>query len=96
MNKNQLAAAIADRTDGATQAQARAFLDSLAAVVGETLAAGDSVTVPGFGTFERKFSAARTATSPLTGGKVEVPARYRATFKAGSHLKAAVNPEAGQ
>lgn len=88
MNKNQLAAAIADRMDGATQTQTKAFLDALVDVVQDTVAAGDEkVVIPGFGTWERKFSGARTATNPATGGKIDVPARYRASFKVGSTFK---------
>lgn len=92
MNKNQLAAAIADRVENTSQAQAREFLDALASVIGETLAQGGEVQVPGFGKWARAFSAPRTAVSPSTGAKIDVPGRYRATFKAGSELKAAVNP----
>lgn len=96
MNKNQLAAAIADRTEGLNQAQARKALDALAAIVGETLAQGEEVQIPGFGKWTRSFAAARTATSPTTGQKVEVAARYRAAFRAGSELKAAVNSAASE
>jgi DNA-binding protein HU-beta len=101
VNKNQLVAAMTDhvnraKEDGAPKAtltQSREFLDALLAVVQGSLAEGDKVSLPGFGSWERQFSAARTATNPATGGKIDVPARYRATFKAGSDLKAAVNPE---
>lgn len=88
MNKNELAIAIADRVEGATQAQTKAFLDALVGVVQDTVATGDEkVVIPGFGTWERKFSDARTATNPATGGKIDVPARYRASFKVGSTFK---------
>lgn len=87
MNKNELAIAIADRTE-TTQVQAKAFLDAFTAVVQETVAAGDEkVVIPGFGTWERKFSDARTATNPATGGTIDVPAKYRASFKVGSTFK---------
>ncbi|MFF9265791.1 HU family DNA-binding protein [Streptomyces longwoodensis] len=95
MNKNQLAAAMADRT-GSTQAQARKMLEALAAIVGETLAKGEDVQVIGFGKWARKFTPARTATSPTTHQQVDVPARYRPAFSAGSELKAAVNPAASE
>lgn len=91
MNKNQLAAAIADRTDGTTQAQAKAFLDAFTAEVQEVLSDGEKVVIPGFGTFERKHSAARTAKNPVTGDPIDVAARYRASFKAGTGFKEAVN-----
>lgn len=90
MNKNELANAIADRMDGVNRAQAGAFLEALTGTVQEAVAEGEKVVIPGFGTWERKFAAARTATNPATGGTVDVPARYRASFKVGSVFKGAV------
>jgi nucleoid DNA-binding protein len=79
--------------DGLSQKKANEALDALAAVVGEVVSTGEKIQVPGFGSWERAFSAARTGTNPSTGGKIDIPARYRVHFKAGSELKAAVNPE---
>jgi nucleoid DNA-binding protein len=99
VNKNQLAIAIADRVNsgasGATkvsQAQAKAFLDAFTGIVQDSVAAGEKVVIPGFGTWERKFSAARTATNPANGEKIDVPGRYRAAFKVGSIFKDTVSP----
>lgn len=97
MNKNQLIASVTDRVnaegDGSSKAtlvQSRAFVDAFLAVVQDAVAEGDKVTLPGFGTWERKFSEARTATNPATGGKIDVAARYRAAFKVGSVFKETV------
>ena len=46
------------------------------------LSVGKKLIIRGFGTFEVKHKAARTARNPQTGLPVEVPARSELTFKA--------------
>lgn len=41
---------------------------------------GDSVSIPGFGTFKQKKSEPRTARNPQTGGIVNVPAKTKVVF----------------
>lgn len=48
----------------------------------ETSNNGDKLTIKGFGTFQRKTTAAKTARNPQTGGEVQVPARSVLRFKA--------------
>ena len=68
----------------------KAFAATVAAIT-ETLAAGDKVTVPGFGTFEVRDRAARTGKNPRTGEAVKIAACKVPAFKAGKGLKEAVN-----
>ena len=60
-------------------------------VVTETLAAGDSVSFVGFGTYKPVAKAARTARNPKTGETVKVAAKTIAKFSPSSALSAAVN-----
>ncbi|MBO4211984.1 MAG: HU family DNA-binding protein [Oscillospiraceae bacterium] len=86
MNKTELAAAVAAKTElskkNAEKAVA-AVLDTIA----ETLAAGEKVQIVGFGTFEVREREARTAKNPRTLETVEVPACRVPAFKAGQGLK---------
>lgn len=70
----------------------RTFLD----VVTENLAAGEKVTISGFGTFERKRRKATVARNPQTGEPMKVEAQNVAVFRAGSGLKDAVRAEEEQ
>ena len=70
---------------------AAAALNAAINSITSTLAAGEKVTVPGFGTFEVRSKAATTARNPRTGETIEVPAKKAPAFKPGATLKAAVN-----
>jgi DNA-binding protein HU-beta len=60
-------------------------------IISATLKKGDSLTLPGFGTFEVRERAARTGHNPNTGEKLKIAASRVAAFKPGAALKAAVN-----
>ena len=56
----------------------------------KALAAGDKVSVLGFGTFEVRARGARTGLNPRTGEKLQIAATKVPVFKAGQALKDAV------
>jgi DNA-binding protein HU-beta len=93
MNKSELSAALSTKT-GLSTAQAAqvvsAIFDGEAGIIAATLSAGQEVNLQGFGTFKVKARAARVATNPATGGKINVPEKKAATFKAGKNLTASV------
>lgn len=92
MNKEQLIARLAERLDS-TKVQAAEIVTALFApdgIIADELAAGGEVALMGFGTFEARPVAARTAHNPQTGAPVAVPAHRRPAFRAGSGLKARV------
>ncbi len=89
MNRQELVGAVAGKT-GLTAAQASEAISALVSAVSETLAAGQSVTVPGFGTFERRHRAARTGRNPQTGAAIEISASVVPAFKPAAGLKRAV------
>lgn len=52
MTKQELIARLRDQAGLANLAQAKSAVDALTAIISEALAAGDTVTLPGFGTFK--------------------------------------------
>lgn len=90
MNKAELVAAIAEKTELSkkdSEKALKAFID----VVTEELKKGEKVQLVGFGTFETSKRAAREGRNPQTGETVKIAARVVPGFKAGSKLKDALN-----
>ena len=56
-------------------------------VIEETVASGDKVSLPDFGTFERKHKEARTMRNPQTGESMVSEAKNVPAFKAGTGFK---------
>ena len=90
MNKSDLTKAIAANA-GFTQKQAAKALEALINNVEETVAAGEKITVIGFGTFAPKAVKAKTARNPRTGETIKVPARIVPAFTAGKTFKDKIN-----
>ena len=67
------------------------IIDTAITILTETLSSGESITIPGFGTFEVRERAATTARNPRTGETVEVAAKRVPAFKPGKALKEAVD-----
>jgi DNA-binding protein HU-beta len=90
VNRSELVAAIAAKA-GLDAAEANAALAAVIAAVAEALAAGEKVTIPGFGTFETRHRDARTGRNPQTGETMQIAASTAPAFKPGAGLKDAVN-----
>ena len=90
MNKTELVAAMADKA-GLTKKDADAALKAFTEIIEETLKAGDSIQLVGFGTFEVAERAERTGRNPQTGAEMVIPASKAPKFKAGKALKDALN-----
>jgi DNA-binding protein HU-beta len=90
MNKADLITAIAEHSQ-LSKADAGRALDGLLGAIEKTLAAGDSITLVGFGTFAVKERAERTGRNPQTGNEITIAAAKLPSFKAGKALKDAVN-----
>lgn len=90
MTKAELVASIATKAE-VSQAAADKMVSAFVETVKESLAKGESIQLVGFGTFEVRDRAARTARNPRTGETVNVPACKVPAFKVGSKLKEAVN-----
>ncbi len=79
-SKTDLIKAVADKTQWPENTATFGVNSTLEAIT--KLATGQKLIIRGFGTFEVKHKAARTARNPQTGLPVEVPARSELTFKA--------------
>ena len=90
MNKKELVTAMAAKTDTSGAAADRA-VNALVEIISDALKNGDSLTLPGFGTFEVRERAARTGRNPKTGEELKIAASRVPAFKPGAALKAAVN-----
>ena len=86
MNKTELIAEVANRT-GLSKKDAESAVNATMDTIADTIAAGDTVQLVGFGTFESKERGARTGRKPSTGEIIEIPASTVPSFKAGKALK---------
>jgi DNA-binding protein HU-beta len=90
MNKSGLIAEISKRT-GTSKAEIGRAIDSMIAVVRESVASGERVSLVGFGTFERKRRNQRIARNPRQPkDPIVVPARDMPWFTPGKEFKEAV------
>ena len=85
MTKVELVGKIASE-DGITKSQAEKALDGFVSAVSDALAAGDKITLVGFGTFSVGERAQREGHNPRTGEKIKIPASKVVKFKAGKTL----------
>ena len=88
MNKGQLRDAIAEQT-GLGNKEAEKALDAVLDSIVKAVAAGEKVSISGFGTFESRERSARQGRNPQTGETIEIPAGHSVKISAGSKLKAA-------
>lgn len=89
MNKTELIAAVAEKTD-LSKKDADAAVSAVLGAITNALKAGDKIQLVGFGTFEVRNRAAKQGRNPRTGETMTVPASKVPAFKAGKALKDAV------
>ena len=87
---SELIDAIAKKT-GESKRSVNEVVDVLVDEVQRTVKKGEKVTLPGFGTFERRNRAARQGRNPQTGETIQVPAAKVPAFKAGASFKSYVS-----
>lgn len=85
MNKSELIEALSSRLGG--RAQAAASVEALVDVVLREVAAGRSVGITGFGTFEKVDRAPRTGRNPRTGEAVPIAGTSTPRFRPGAYFK---------
>ena len=90
MNKTDLINTVAQRT-GQSKRVTGEMLEELINQIQKTVKKGEKVTLPGFGTFERRARKARTARNPQTGEAIQVKASKVPAFKAGAGFKTYVS-----
>jgi DNA-binding protein HU-beta len=90
MNKGELVDAIADKA-GVTKKEADAVLTAVLESIQEAVAAGNKVTLVGFGTFEARERQSREGRNPKTGEVMTIPATTVPVFSAGKLFKEKVS-----
>jgi DNA-binding protein HU-beta len=91
MNKGELIEAVAQNT-GESKATAEKMVNETLDVIVAGVVGTGKVSITGFGTFEARDRAARTARNPQTGAEIQVKATRVPAFKAGKAFKDAVKP----
>lgn len=90
MNKAQLVEALATRFDG-DKKTAAAAVEAVVDTVVRTVSKGEKVSITGFGVFEKRVRAARTARNPATGATVRLKRTSVPAFRAGQGFKDVVS-----
>ncbi len=90
MNKNDLIAAVADKTS-LTKADVARVVDATIAAITGSLKKKQEVRLVGFGTFCTAKRKATTGRNPRTGAVIKIAASNQPKFRAGKALKDAVN-----
>ena len=86
MNRTELASVIAEDI-GLNKTQVESALKSFVNIVKTTVAGGEEVKLPDFGTFGAKDKPARTARNPQTGEMIDIPEKRVPQFKAAKAFK---------
>lgn len=89
MNRAELVDAISQKAS-VTKKEVDSVLTAALETIIDTVAAGDKVTLIGFGVFEGRDRAAREGRNPSNGEKLSIPATRIPGFTAGKQFKDAV------
>jgi DNA-binding protein HU-beta len=90
VNKAELIQALSEHYDGSKTEAAKA-LDAVVKTITYKTAAGEKVSITGFGVFEKVHRSARMVRNPRTGERKRAKATAVPRFRAGSDLKAYVS-----
>lgn len=86
MDMKSLITRLSERT-GRPEAEIETRLRTVGQLVAELVGQGDSVSLPGFGTFEPRMRDERVAVHPLTGKRMLVPPKLSLAFKPSALLR---------
>jgi DNA-binding protein HU-beta len=90
MNTAELADQIAAGHD-LSKAQAKQIVDDVLQAITDAAAAGDEVSLSGFGKFKVQSRPARTGRNPATGASIKIAASKKLAFTAAKAVKDALN-----
>lgn len=90
ITKKQFIDTVAQRS-GKTKGTCARIVDEMLGAIADLVAQDCKITFVGFGSFEKKFVAPRTARNPQTGEMMETTGHNSMKFKAGSILKERLN-----
>jgi len=89
MNKGELVEKVVKEC-ALSKAAAEQVVTSIFGAITDAMAAGDKVTLIGFGTFSVSERSAREARNPRSGETMNIPAKKVVKFKAGTKLNDSV------
>ncbi len=92
MNKTELIAAVAERTN-MTKKDVENTMTAMLDTIMERVAAGEDIRIVGFGTFERRERKERKGCDPRTNQEIIIPASKIPAFKAGKAFRDKVDAE---
>ncbi len=90
MNKAELVDVVA-KDAGTTKKDAEQVINAMMDAIVKRVAAGERVTLVGFGTFEARQRKARTGRNPKTNEPLQIPAKRVPGFRVGKEFSEAVN-----
>ncbi|MBE0577950.1 HU family DNA-binding protein [Devosia sp.] len=74
-----------------TKAQGKALIDGVFKAITDAAAAGDEISLPGFGKFKVKATPERDGRNPSTGATIKIAASKKLTFAPAKALKDTLN-----
>jgi integration host factor subunit alpha len=89
MTKADLVEVIFEKV-GLSKKEAQDIIEIIFDTIKKSFEEGESVKVPGFGTFNVRKKAARRGRNPQTGEELEITPRRVLTFKASDQLKSLI------
>lgn len=90
MTKAEIAEKI-QTTSGLSKKDSAAMMESVFAIMKESLEAGETIKISGFGSFVVNQKEARRGRNPQTGEAITIEARKVLTFKPSNLLRDAIN-----
>jgi DNA-binding protein HU-alpha len=90
MRKPDLTAYIANKADISSE-KAQQVMAAILDQITLALSRDDSVSLVGFGTFDKRHRSARSGKNPQTGAAIEIAASNTVGFKPGKALRDAIN-----
>lgn len=91
MTRSDLIASLAVRFPQFTHTDAKESVSAILESISAQLVDGGRVEVRGFGVFSIHIRSPQRGRNPMTGAKVDVPAKAVPHFKPGSEMRARVN-----
>lgn len=87
---NQIADELAEKHN-LSKAQSKALIDGVFEAISAAAAAGEEISLPGFGKFKVKASPEREGRNPATGATIKIAASKKLTFAPAKAMKDALN-----
>jgi DNA-binding protein HU-beta len=91
MNTAELVDKIAAHDDKITKTQAKAIVDGVFNAIRDAAKKGEEVSLPGFGKFKVKETAAREGRNPANGEKIKIAASRKLTYSSAKAVKDELN-----